>query len=391
MPADTAIALQAVDAEGRSELNEMSWIYVRPGETPRLRGMPSDAAVHAALRQPPLPMAVGTRPLKLLGRGQPHRFRGNNAAVTGLMEMQFDRYREVASINRHSETAAPLATGADEVAALVSRLKGPDQGLRLSSIQRLGIFRDPAAAPRWPSAWPTQTARSAWRRPWRWLPAARGRRSRRLLAALDDDDPLVRQAAAMALENLSGHARPFDAFGEEDRRGAQAEQWRAWFKSNDWPAIEKALVARLTEGNRDEQRRAAVALGHIGADAARAALAEYVARHREANPYPEWRKLPHSRGDQAKFNALSELNPRIVAGGHALAGVPPGRVERADARRNESAATTIPTQATCSSPRPRSKPWAAWPRPRPRRPCWRQCPNSRITRATRVGTATTGL
>ena len=32
VPADMPIALQAVDAEGRSELNEMSWIYVRPGE-----------------------------------------------------------------------------------------------------------------------------------------------------------------------------------------------------------------------------------------------------------------------------------------------------------------------------------------------------------------------
>jgi hypothetical protein len=33
-------------------------------------------------------------------------------------------------------------------------------------------------------------------------------------------------------------------------------------------------------------------------------------RHRETNPYPEWKKQPHSRGDGAKFNALSELNPR---------------------------------------------------------------------------------
>ena len=32
VPADVPLALQAVDAEGRSELNEMSWIYVRPGE-----------------------------------------------------------------------------------------------------------------------------------------------------------------------------------------------------------------------------------------------------------------------------------------------------------------------------------------------------------------------
>jgi hypothetical protein len=36
VPADRAIAFQAVDAEGRSELNEMSWIYVRPGEHRRV-------------------------------------------------------------------------------------------------------------------------------------------------------------------------------------------------------------------------------------------------------------------------------------------------------------------------------------------------------------------
>ena len=32
VPADTPLSLQMVDAEGRSELNEMSWIFVRPGE-----------------------------------------------------------------------------------------------------------------------------------------------------------------------------------------------------------------------------------------------------------------------------------------------------------------------------------------------------------------------
>ena len=49
VPADTAIAFQAVDAEGRSELNEMSWIYVRPGETRGCVGCHQHAAGRAAL------------------------------------------------------------------------------------------------------------------------------------------------------------------------------------------------------------------------------------------------------------------------------------------------------------------------------------------------------
>ncbi len=100
VPADTPIALQAVDAEGRSELNEMSWIYVRPGEQRGCVGCHHDRQA-TPLLQGGQPLALRTRPLKLLGGGQPHRFRGNNAAVTGLMELQFDRYREVAGINRY--------------------------------------------------------------------------------------------------------------------------------------------------------------------------------------------------------------------------------------------------------------------------------------------------
>ncbi|MFH1266149.1 MAG: hypothetical protein ABIK89_10515, partial [Planctomycetota bacterium] len=139
VPADTPLALQAVDAEGRSELNEMSWIYVRPGER---RGC---VGCHHTRQATPisagsLPLALGTRPLKLLGRGRPHRFRGNNAAVTGLMNLQIDRYREVAGINRHGETSDPLATGRQEVAALVDELRGDDAGLKLSAAQRLSIF-----------------------------------------------------------------------------------------------------------------------------------------------------------------------------------------------------------------------------------------------------------
>ena len=110
VPADTAIALQAVDGEGRSELNEMSWIFVRPGERRSCVG-----CHHARQAAPPWGSAVAqaslVRPLRLPGSEQSHRFRGNNAAVTGLMELQFDRYREVCGLNRHATTADPVATG----------------------------------------------------------------------------------------------------------------------------------------------------------------------------------------------------------------------------------------------------------------------------------------
>ncbi|MEO2047834.1 MAG: HEAT repeat domain-containing protein [Pirellulales bacterium] len=56
-------------------------------------------------------------------------------------------------------------------------------------------------------------------------------------------------------------------------------------------------------------RRAAVALGHIGGNAARDALREYVMAHRGDNPHPAWRKEGH-RGDAARFNSLSPVNPR---------------------------------------------------------------------------------
>ena len=48
VPADMPLALQAVDAEGRSELNEMSWLYVRPGERRSCTGchQPREAAPH---------------------------------------------------------------------------------------------------------------------------------------------------------------------------------------------------------------------------------------------------------------------------------------------------------------------------------------------------------
>ncbi len=312
VPADTAIAFQAVDAEGRSELNEMSWIYVRPGETrgcvgchqPRQSAPPAGQALTI--------QAMHTKPLKLLGQGRPHRFRGNNAAVTGMMELQFDRYREVAGINRHSETADSLSTGAQEIAALIKQLKADEAPMRMTAAQSLGLAREQAAAPA--LAGQLNDSDREVRVAVAMALAACGTRESvdPLLNALKDPAPLVAQSAATALENLTGREASFNAFGSATEREQQAQAWREWLRQNAWSAIEASLVQRLSNTNRDEVRRAAVALGHIGGDAARSALREYVARARENNPFPEWRKDGSRRGDGAMFNSLAAVNPRAL-------------------------------------------------------------------------------
>ncbi len=310
VPADMPIALQAVDAEGRSELNEMSWIYVRPGERRGCVGCHHTRQAAPICREP-LPLATNVRPAKLLGRGNPHRFRGNNAAVTGLMEMQFDRYREVAGINRHGELADPLATGVDEVAALISQLQDDDPAMRISAAGRLSIFRDPAAAPALAECL-EDTSREVRMAAAMALAACGTRRSvPALLEALDDPYPLAAQAAAVALENLTDHAEPFDPFVPEDQREGQSQAWRQWIAKTDWEQIEKALIERIGSPDRDVVRRAAVALSHTGTAAALPALRNYVLEQRDINPLPAWRAAGH-RGDAARFNSLADVNPRTL-------------------------------------------------------------------------------
>ena len=309
VPADTAIAFQAVDAEGRSELNEMSWIYVRPGETrgcvgchqPRQVTPPSGTATIQALH---------TRPLRLLGQGNPHRFRGNNPAVTGLMEMQFDRYREVAGINRHSDSTNALISGVGEVAALIRQLEDPQEALRISAAQRLAIFRAQEAAPALADS-AGEGAREGRLAAVLALGACGTRESvPALLALLTDADPLLAQATAVALENLTGHSERFNPFQGivEQKRGASA--WRDWFRKAGWDLIERELVQRLEQDDRDAARRAAVALGHVGDALARTALRASLDRARTNNPAPEWRRT--HQGDGATFNSLAAVNPRSL-------------------------------------------------------------------------------
>ncbi len=309
VPADTPIAFQAVDAEGRSELNEMSWIYVRPGETRSCVGchQPRQTAPAVPLKSV---QALQVKPLELLGRGQPHRFRGNNAAVTGMTEVQFDRFREVAGINRHSDSADPSATGAQEVAALLAGLLDPDANLRISAAQRLGLFRHRSAAPALATC--LRDDKREVRVAAAVALAACGNRESvpPLLDALRDADPLAAQAAAMALENLTANPQPFDPFGDKAAQTRQADAWRAWLQQNPWDVLEKEWVTRLSGNDRDDVRKAAVALGHAGGTAGGNGLRDYVAREHTRNPYPQWAKT--HRGDNARFNSLDDANPRTL-------------------------------------------------------------------------------
>ncbi len=309
VPANTPLALQAVDAEGRSELNEMSWIYLRPGERRSCIGchhyrqaVPANTST--------MSLAVQAPAVELLGRGTPHRFRGNNPAVTGLMELQFDRFREVAGLNRHEAGADPLITGKEEVNLLIGQLEGDTIGEKTSAAHRLAIFRDQRAASALAACLddPCREVRLSCAMA---LAACGNRASAEpLLKALADDDEITAQAASVALENLTGHREPFDAFTPQVERKKQARAWRAWLETKTWDALEEDLVERLQSEDRDVVRRAAAALGHIGGDAAKKALHAYLERERSNNPLPEWRRS--HRGDGARFNSLSAVNPRTV-------------------------------------------------------------------------------
>lgn len=309
VPADVPLALQAVDAEGRSELNEMSWIYVRPGEVRSCTGChdshrsapPVDSRYTGAFR---------VKPLKLLDRGELHRWRGNNSGVSGMMDLQFERFRETASLNLYRDTGAALAPGQAETAAWIEKLGHGDEHTRIAAANRLALLRDQRAAPALVDA--LHDSSREVRVAAAMALAACGTRDSvaPLLALLKDPDPVTAQAAAVALESITAYAAPLDAYDAGDAPGRQAAAWRAWLEANPWPQLEAALIDRIASECRVTQRQAIVALGRIGGDAARAALRAYVGREKDNNPYPPF--IGDNRTDSFTFDDASPLNPRTL-------------------------------------------------------------------------------
>ena len=304
VPADTPIAFQMLDGEGRPQLNEMSWIFVRPGE------VRSCVGCHEPRGVAPLSVdvqATRARPVKLVGQGKPFRFRGQNPWVNGLMDMQFERIREIASIGQRGFLDDPSVTGAAEWKTIESWLTNKDAGLRVSACQRLlgkhdrqfsrslgQLLKDPDREVRIAAALAL---------------SACGNRAclPHLLAALDDPDPVSARAAALALENLTAHAEEFNPFGSVEQRRRQADQWRAWFKLLSWESHEKTLIAHLEGNNRVLKHKAIVALGHVGGDNAKQALRQFLIQEGKTNPYGQ-----RGPGEGITFAAESRLNPRII-------------------------------------------------------------------------------
>jgi len=306
VPADMPVAFQLLDAEGRPQLNEMSWIFVRPDETKSCVGChePRGAAPSSGAEGV---QAARARPLRVVGQGRPHRFRGQNPWVNGLMDMQFERIREIASVGQRGFLADPNVSGDAEWQAVESWLTSGDSDLRVSACRRLlnthdrryaralaPLLKDPLREVRVASALA--------------LSGCGNRASLApLLIALDDPDPVVAQAAAVALENLTAHTEEFNSFAPAKERRRQAETWRNWCQSVPWEAHELALIADLKGEERVRKHRAVVALGHIGGDKAKAALREFLTEVSKTHPYKE-----RGPGEGITFAADSPLNPRLT-------------------------------------------------------------------------------
>ncbi|MBT3198876.1 MAG: hypothetical protein HN350_03075 [Phycisphaerales bacterium] len=199
VPADRPVALQAIDAEGRAVINELSWIYTRPGEQRACVGChaPVDAAPKMTVAT-----AMKTKPMKLTGQGDPHRFRANNGANGGIVNLQLDKFREVVGVN--------LMTVPNDAS--------------LSTIRRLGILRNRSSIPVLVKALkdksPEMRCAAAMS-----LSACGNRDAvKPLMEALGDTNATVARAAEVALEHLTGNPKG----------------------GTDWAAIEKALIGKMS-------------------------------------------------------------------------------------------------------------------------------------------------
>jgi HEAT repeat protein len=204
VPADRPLALQAVDGEGRAVINELSWIYTRPGEQRACVGCHAPDGAAPAMTAV---MATRSKPLRLTGQGEPHRFRANNGANGGIVNLQLDKFREVVAINLHDVPA--------------------DDGL--STIRRLGILRDRSAVPRLVRALKDESTEVRCAAALALSACGNREAVPSLTAALKDENPTVARAAAVALEHLTGSPEG----------------------GTDWATVESALIDRILT---DQQR-----------------------------------------------------------------------------------------------------------------------------------------
>lgn len=277
VPADRALSMQAVDGEGRAVISELSWVYVRPGERRSCVGCHAQTGLAPrAVR----PKATAGRPLRLVDDTEPHRFRANNGANGGVLNLQLDRFREAGSINLHRQaaltaadaTALPSGRQLDQ-ADLLARVQHTDPAERIAAANRLAVLRDGNAVPDLVGLLRDDTpdvrvaAAMA-------LSACGNKRALLPLAeAVADPHPMVTCASRSALEHLTAQS-----FAD----GGTSADWRVWIRNLDWDGYERNLCARLASPERLEVWKAVEALGHVGTKAAGDALAAWIDAHPDA-------------------------------------------------------------------------------------------------------------
>jgi HEAT repeat protein len=288
VPADRALALQAIDAEGRPVVNEMSWIYVRPGERRSCTGCHNrrQATPHFGSATA---LAALARPVDLRPTATAHRFRANNAANGGVLNLQFDRFREAASINLYAEPVFPpgmdptgLPPGRrSEVEKLVRALAEGRPNEKVAAARRLAIFRDRRAVPALAGALGDDSESVRCAAGLALAPCGNRPAVPALLRALGDPSPHVAQAANVALEHLTGHAEEFNPYGDRTLHANHAAAWRRWFETHDWTTIESDLLVRVDSQHPVVSHRAIEALGHVGSAPGKAALRRFLESGRD--------------------------------------------------------------------------------------------------------------
>lgn len=265
VPADRALSMQAVDGQGRSVVNELSWIYVRPGEQRSCVGCHSQREA-APLNSSGI-LALRSPPVKLLGKGQPHRWRGNNAANGGVLNLQFDRMREIGSIN--------LASGQkDSLEHLLSELKASNSDARLSAIQHLALRREKAAAAALESLLSDDSPDARMNAALALASCGTANSLQPLLKAMFEDEPIIAQAAHRTVQTLTACTNDFNAFAPATERAASRPEWLSLQNTSGIATVESNLreAVRRKEATEDTLN----ALAQIGSEASAPAVRDFL-------------------------------------------------------------------------------------------------------------------
>ena len=269
VPADMPLAIQAVDAEGRAVVNELSWIYTRPGEFRSCIGCHADRNVTPEFAATPTGQR---RPIDLTVGIDTPKFRANNGANGGVLNLQLERMRETIGIDLYPEAATLANVDAPPgvrpvIQYLVHEMQTAKRaGERYAAIQRLGILRPQGIAPEL-----CNVMRKDENDEVRMLAAmtlatcATHESVPMLIEALSDSFEQVGHAAHITLEHMTnnGDAR------EVPPRDRQA-YWQTWFRENTPDTIEAQNAQVLdapdwTDSAESIQFRKAVeALAHYG-------------------------------------------------------------------------------------------------------------------------------